>query len=68
MKRIVLFTVLVAFLVTGLVSAQEPAPKIVAPKLRHDFGVVFERDKYEYSFPVRNQGKADLVIDKVDPG
>jgi hypothetical protein len=67
-KRIVLFAVLVAFLATGLVSAQEPAPKIVAPKLRHDFGVVFERENYEYSFPVRNQGKADLVIDKVEPG
>ena len=59
---------LLAFLVTGRVIAQEPAAKIVAPKLRHDFGVVFERDKYEYSFPVRNQGNADLVIDKVDPG
>lgn len=68
MKRMVLFAVLVAFLVTGLVSAQEPAPKIVAPKMRHDFGVVFEREAYEYAFPVRNQGNADLIIDKVEPG
>jgi len=67
-KRIVLFAVLVAFFATGLLSAQEPASKIVAPKVRHDFGVVFERENYEYSFPVRNQGNADLVIDKVEPG
>ena len=48
--------------------AQEPQPGIVIPKMRHDFGPVFERETYEYSFVVQNKGKADLVIDSVKPG
>lgn len=43
-------------------------PEIFLPELRHDFGKVFEQEKYEHDFVVKNRGKADLVIEKVKPG
>jgi len=48
--------------------AQDLQPAIVIPKIRHDFGEMFEQEKYEYAFVVRNTGKADLVIEDVKPG
>ena len=48
--------------------AEELQPEIVIPKMRHDFGEVFERETYEYSFVVQNKGKADLVLESVKPG
>lgn len=68
--------------IAGLVVAQEasktdapkkeaasgPRPIIEIPKMRHDFGDVYEADKFEYTFVVRNKGKADLVIQDVKPG
>jgi hypothetical protein len=36
--------------------------------MTYDFGEVFERDKYEYKFTVRNRGDADLMIEDVKPG
>jgi len=45
-----------------------PKPSIEIPKMKHDFGEVFEREKYEYTFTVRNRGNADLVIEDVKPG
>ena len=68
--------------IAGLVIAQEaskpsapkkeaatgPQPIIEIPKMRHDFGEVYEADKYEYTFVVKNKGKADLVIQDVKPG
>jgi hypothetical protein len=45
-----------------------PQPSIEIPKMKHDFGEVFEREKYEYVFQVFNRGKADLVIESVNPG
>jgi hypothetical protein len=58
---------------TALVSlprgaAAENKPAIEIPRMRQDFGDVFERAKYEYSFVVRNRGTADLVIEDVKPG
>ena len=68
--------------VAGLVVAQEaskavapkkaaasgPQPIIEIPKMKHDFGEVYEADKFEYTFTVKNKGKADLVIQDVKPG
>lgn len=63
-----LITVL-SILAGSLVSAQDDLkPEIYLPQLRHDFGKVFERDKYEHDFVVKNRGKADLIIEKVKPG
>lgn len=47
-------------------SGKKPAIEI--PRMRQDFGQVFERAKYEYAFVVRNRGNADLVIEDVRPG
>ena len=46
----------------------ELKPAIFIPKMRHDYGRVFERETYEYTFTVQNRGKADLVIESVKPG
>ena len=48
--------------------AEEPQPEIIIPVMKHDFGDLFERKTYEYTFVVKNQGKADQVIDNVKPG
>ncbi len=48
--------------------ATGPRPIIESPKVRQDFGEVYERPKFEYSFVVKNRGKADLVISEVKPG
>ena len=64
-------TALVLLLLTVLVwptFAQDLQPAIMMPSIRHDFGSVFEMDKYEYTFVVRNAGKADLLIEEVKPG
>ena len=68
LRRILIGVVLTAFLVAGIAAAGDPAPSIVIPKMRHDFGDIFEQEKYEYQFLVRNAGKADLVINDVKPG
>lgn len=75
MKRLVLSGVAVVFcalwLLGSLAVAQsddELKPAIVIPKMRHDFGRVYEAETYTYSYPVRNQGKADLLIESVKPG
>lgn len=49
-------------------SQNENKPEIFLPELRYDFGKVFEQEKYEHDFVVKNRGKADLVIDRVKPG
>ncbi len=70
MNRLVITAILVVALVAPALAAQNdaPQPKIVIPKVVHDFGEVFEQDAYVYEFVVRNRGKADLVIENVKPG
>ena len=48
-------TVLLGSLAAAL--ADEPQPEIYIPKMRHDFGDVYEQQTFEYSFVVRNKGK-----------
>ena len=45
-----------------------PRPVIEIPRMNYDFGSIFEQEKYEYSFLVRNRGTADLMIEDVKPG
>lgn len=45
-----------------------PKPAIEIPRMKIDLGQMFEREKYEYKFVVRNRGNADLVIQDVKPG
>jgi hypothetical protein len=61
-----LFAVLL--MAVGVWAEEELKPEIFLPQIRKDFGKVFEQEKYEHDFIVRNRGKADLVIQKVKPG
>jgi hypothetical protein len=69
-KNGALILVAVAFLVCNLAAAfaDELQPSMFIPKMRHDFGNVFEQEKFEYDFVVKNRGKADLIIQNVKPG
>jgi len=49
-------------------AAAGPKPSIEIPRMAYDAGQVFEQEKYEYSFVVRNRGNADLLISDVKPG
>lgn len=48
-------------------GADQPKPALFLPQLRHDFGKLFEQDKYVHDFVVKNRGNADLVITDVKP-
>jgi hypothetical protein len=55
------------------VAAQEKnqgsnVPKLVIVELTHDFGEVKAGTPLRYSFKVKNEGKADLLIQSVTPG
>lgn len=76
-RTLVLIALALTLVVPGVLSAKTgvgkpdksgPQPMIEIPKMRVDFGSVFQRDKYEATFVVRNHGKADLVIEDVKPG
>jgi hypothetical protein len=49
-------------------AASGPRPIIELPKMRQDFGNVYEQPKYDATFVVKNRGKADLIISDVKPG
>ncbi|MFY9553804.1 MAG: DUF1573 domain-containing protein [Blastocatellia bacterium] len=44
------------------------APKLVIASLTHDFGEVKSGTPLRYAFKIKNEGKADLVINSVSPG
>jgi hypothetical protein len=58
------------FFSASVAFAQEgaPAPKMKIDSFVHDFGVVKPGEKLSYSFKVRNEGSADLIIQSVSPG
>ncbi|HEX5131755.1 MAG TPA: DUF1573 domain-containing protein [Candidatus Krumholzibacteria bacterium] len=62
------FAVGAAVLAGSPETAEAQKPSIEIPRMRQDFGDVFERAQYEYAFVVRNRGDADLVIEDVKPG
>ncbi len=43
-------------------------PLAVTPEERHEFGAVAEGTVLQYDFVVKNEGSAELVIDRVAPG
>jgi hypothetical protein len=69
-RRGVMILVVAAVLTGGLAVARaaDPQPEIFIPKMRHDFGKLFEQKSYEYTFVIHNKGKADLVLESVKPG
>lgn len=60
--------VLAGYHVLAAAQEQENQPVIVFEEILHDFGTVFEQPSYKYSFVVKNEGKADLLIKDVKPG
>ena len=71
LKKGVTAVTAVMFLISALAvfaADEELQPRIYIQKMRHDFGEVFEKASFEHSFIVRNQGKADLLIENVKPG
>jgi hypothetical protein len=44
------------------------APKLVIAEIVHDFGEVKAGTPLRYSFKIKNEGKADLLIQGVTPG
>ncbi len=82
-RMVAIITLSLSLAVAGVVIANETTPKaepakagVVAgprpvleiPKMRHDFGEVYEQPSFEAVFVVKNRGKADLVISEVKPG
>jgi hypothetical protein len=49
-------------------TATAGAPLLVIESLTHDFGEVKAGTPLRYAFIVKNQGKADLLINNVSPG
>jgi hypothetical protein len=45
-----------------------PAPLLVIESMTHDFGEVKSGSPLRYAFKIRNEGKADLLINSVTPG
>lgn len=43
-------------------------PILVVESFTHDFGEVKPGDPLRYAFKIRNEGKADLLINSVSPG
>ncbi len=70
-KQVITVTLVAAVLLgsfAGAFAEDTLAPKIFIQKMRHDFGKTYERETFEYTFKVKNKGKADLVINNVKPG
>lgn len=53
---------------SGADASVGPAPILVIESLTHDFGEVKAGTPLRYAFKIKNQGKADLLINSVAPG
>jgi hypothetical protein len=70
-KIILLFSLVLASATTAMAQgapAPTGAPKLVIKAFVHDFGEVKSGTPLQYSFIVKNEGKADLLIKNVAPG
>lgn len=53
---------------SGAGASVGPAPMLVIESLTHDFGEVKAGTPLRYAFKIKNEGKADLLINNVAPG
>jgi hypothetical protein len=53
---------------SGADASVGPSPMLVIESLTHDFGEVKAGTPLRYAFKVKNEGKADLLINSVAPG
>jgi hypothetical protein len=71
-KSLFSIALLLAFALTGAgqnkQAAQTEMPKLVIDSFTHDFGEVKAGTPLNYSFIIKNQGKANLEIKNVAPG
>ena len=49
-------------------NAPAGVPQLVIESFTHDFGEVKPGTVLRYAFKIKNQGKADLLINNVSPG
>ena len=49
-------------------TATGAVPVLAVDSFTHDFGEVKPGDPLRYTFKIRNEGKADLLINSVAPG
>jgi hypothetical protein len=69
-KRILLLSALVLALASAAASQDNKpadAPKLVMDSFQHDFGEIKSGTALNYTFIVKNQGKANLEIRNVAP-
>ena len=52
----------------GSGASSGAAPMLVIESLTHDFGEVKSGAPLRYAFKIKNEGKADLLINNVAPG
>lgn len=74
-QKITLIVMLLVFALPAAGWSQEKqnerppsGPKLVVDSVTHDFGVVRPGTPLRYSFAIKNQGTADLIIRSVSPG
>jgi hypothetical protein len=71
-KSLFSLALVLAFALTGVAQTKEPSPtdvpKLVIESFTHDFGEVKAGTPLNYSFIIKNQGKANLEIKSVAPG
>ncbi len=64
MKRVI-NQFLLLFFFTGIIIAQEKAPKIFSSEPEFDFGEIIEGETVEHEFAIKNNGEGKLVIERV---
>jgi hypothetical protein len=66
MKKLSVINIAVFLFCATLLAAQEySGPRIEVKELRHNFGKVVQGTQISYIFEIRNAGKEDLVIERV---
>ena len=66
---LILSALLLAFAASAVAQDNKPAdaPKLVMDSFQHDFGEIKAGTALNYTFIVKNQGKANLEIKSVAP-
>ena len=74
LKNMILALALSSLIVTAGLAQEKPgqktdgAPRLAIAATTHDFGEVKAGTPLKYTFKVRNEGSADLLIKNVAPG
>ena len=67
-KGICIFITVMLILVTAVSEGGPPqAPKIEMASVLHNYGEVMQGERIVHAFTIRNEGTADLTIEKASP-